>query len=283
MRADAYAKVNLSLRVGPADGSGLHPLRSLVHSIDWADGVDLEEADEDCFDLTGPVAVAADQSNLAVRALEAVRPPGSGPIALRLDKHIPVAAGLGGGSADAAAVLTLAAAHFHLDPGRVIDAAPGIGADVPFCLLGGAAWMEGYGERLTPVRPCEDFAVAVVVPPFPLTTADVYSRWDRLGEPEGIPIDARHLPDSLRGEAPLANDLTPAALDLAPELGDWTSDLHRKWGVPVLMSGSGPSLFGFFATHGEAAEAIDAVQGARAARACLPVAAGVRVEGGRSD
>jgi len=281
MEAEAFAKVNLGLRVRAPDASGRHPLLSLVQSIDWADLVTLHEAEADTFSVTG-LAVPADDTNLARRALEAVRrvAPHPTPAALALDKRIPVAAGLGGGSADAAAVLALASRLFRLpDAGR--DAlAPGLGADVPFCLQGGTALMEGYGERLTPRPPLEGFRLAVVVPPFEIATAAAYRRWDDLGGPEGPAAAGRDLPPSLRAEGSMANDLVPAALSLVPELGDWMADLRRLWDRAVLMSGSGPALFAFFPAAAEAEEAAAAVPGARAARACRPVPRGWQVPSG---
>ncbi len=275
MHADAYAKVNLSLRVRPADRSGMHPLRSLVQSIDWPDRVSLQGAGEDRF-VVGGLEVPAGETNLAWRALEAARSlsPRPSPVLLELDKAIPVSAGLGGGSADAAAVLALAADRFGV-PAAARDAlAPGLGADVPFCLVGGTVWMEGHGERVSPVPADYDYVLAVVVPSFEAPTADVYRRWDQMGGPEGGGLSGRHLPGSLRGHAPLGNDLAVAAVDLFPELGDWIVDVGRLWGVPVLVSGSGPALFGFFATESEAADAAGAVRGARGARVCRPTGSG---------
>lgn len=281
MEAEAFAKVNLSLRVRPRDASGRHPLLSLVQSIDWADTLTLQEAEAYFFGVSG-LTVPADDTNLAWRALEAVRraAPCPLPAALALDKHIPLAAGLGGGSADAAATLVLASRLFGLsDAGR--DAlAPGLGADVPFCLQGGTALMEGYGERLTALPPLSGFWLAVVVPPFEIATAAAYRRWDDLSGPEGPPVAGRDLPPILRPEGSLVNDLLPAALSLMPELGDWLADLRRLWGRAVLMSGSGPALFAFFPSAAEAEEAAVAVPGTRAARACGPVPQGWQVPSG---
>jgi 4-diphosphocytidyl-2-C-methyl-D-erythritol kinase len=276
VQADGFAKVNLSLQVRPPDSSGLHPLRSLVHSVDWPDTVELLDADEDRFTVAGDPSVPADGSNLAVRALEAVRSRGNRrPVALHLEKRIPAEAGLGGGSADAAAVLTLAGRRFGVPRPALESAAPRLGADVPFCLVGGAAWMEGHGEKIGTLPALSGFALAVVVPPLRLATAGVYRRWDRLGGPAGHPVSGRTVPVPLRDHVPLVNDLLPAALDVEPGLGDWIADLERRWGVPVLMSGSGPSLFGFFPTADEASGAVEAAGAVRAGRACLPAARGV--------
>jgi 4-diphosphocytidyl-2-C-methyl-D-erythritol kinase len=279
MMLEAFAKVNLSLRVGSRHASGMHPLRSLVRSVDWCDDVRLAPADADAVTVTGDPEVPADEGNLAWRAVEAVRAaaPGRRPLALSLLKRIPSEAGLGGGSADAAAALVLAARLAGLPVPERDALAPGLGADVPFCLVGGAAWMEGYGERLSPATASDDFALAVVVPPLRLATAAVYRRWDELGEPEGPAPAERGLPVSLRDAGPFGNDLFAAAVHIAPELGDWAADLAQRWGVPVAMSGSGPALFGYFPTLDEAAEAAAAAPpGARAARGCAPVAMGWR-------
>jgi len=281
MEAEAFAKLNLSLRVRPRDRTGLHPLQSLMQSIDWSDRLTFDDADDDALMLRG-LEVPDDESNLAWRALEAVRGAAarSDPAALGLDKRIPVSAGLGGGSADAAAVLALAAARYGLSSEERDALAPGLGADVPFCLAGGTCLVEGHGERLTALPPLAGFVVAMVVPPFEVPTAAAYRRWDDLGGPRGPEVSPRHLPTALREGPPPVNDLLPAAVSLVPELGDWLADLHRAWGQPALMSGSGPALFGLYLSEDEAAEAAAAIPGARAARACRPVPQGWRVPSG---
>lgn len=281
MRAQAFAKVNLSLQVRPPDRTGYHPLRSLVRSIDWADELEISLADDDAFSVDGADGVPADESNLVWRAIEAVRGAGAvrRPVRAHLAKSIPPAAGLGGGSADAAAALTVASRLLRF-VGDLGTLGRELGADVPFCLTGGSAWMEGHGELLSPAPADDDFAVAVIVPPFELPTARVYRRWDELEGPEGPAVDGRDLPASLRDLAPLRNDLTPAAVSLRPELGDWIADVSGIWGQPVLMSGSGSALLGLFPTFEEAADAARSVSGTRAARGCRPVLHGVRVAPG---
>ena len=278
MKAEAFAKVNLSLAVRSADATAMHPLRSLVQSIDWADMLELERADDgDAFAVTGDAP--ADESNLAWRALDAVRRTAErrDPFALMLDKQIPAAAGLGGGSADAATALVLAARAMGLDTGDRDALAPALGADVPFCLAGGSRWIEGYGEIVGDALAPADFALAVVVPRIRLSTPDVYRRWDEMDGPSVVGIDGRSLPVGLRDHGPLSNDLTPAALSLAPDLGDTIADLRTRWGVPVAMSGSGSSLFGYFPTLDEATEAAASAGSMRAARACRPVRVGWRL------
>jgi 4-diphosphocytidyl-2-C-methyl-D-erythritol kinase len=109
--------------------------------------------------------------------------------------------------------------------------------------------------------------VAVVVPPFELSTGDVYRRWDQLEGPVGREVEGRRLPPGLRSYGPLRNDLTPAAIALRPELDDWKEDLASTWERPVMMSGSGPALFGFFTDLDEARSASAAVKAARAVAA----------------
>ena len=131
--------------------------------------------------------------------------------------------------------------------------------------------MEGHGERITSLPFSGDYVLAVVVPPFSLATAEVYRRWDELGGPVGSAPPQRDLPDSLRPHAPLGNDLVAAALDLTPALGDWLADLARAWGRAVMMTGSGPAVFGYFSDEDEAAGALGEASEARAIRMCRPI------------
>jgi len=189
-----------------------------------------------------------------------------------LEKAIPVAAGLGGGSSDAAAAMLALAELRREKRSTVEEVAPAVGADVPFFLIGGTAWMEGYGEMITPARiNTETWALAIAVPSFELRTADIYQAWDRLEGPTGPYLDGKALPPALREFGPFRNDLTPAALRVGPELGDWIEEVADRWERPVAMSGSGPSLFAFFADIDEAEGAIGSLPpSTRASRAVQP-------------
>jgi 4-diphosphocytidyl-2-C-methyl-D-erythritol kinase len=269
------------LRVDTRHAGGLHPVSGLMQSIAWADHLDLEEADEDGFELDGPGP--NDETNLAWQAVERVRARhGTGPpLRLALRKEIPIAAGLGGGSADAAAALVLAVRYLGADEGLPGELAFDLGADVPFSLEGGLAEVGGYGEEVTRIGSGGGYALALVVPPFELATAEVYAAWDRLGGPEGPRVEGPAIPPPLRGVAPLVNDLYPAAVALAPDLADWRADLERAWGRPASLSGSGPALFSFFVDEDEARGAAGAVpHPARAARGAATAARGWRIEGG---
>jgi 4-diphosphocytidyl-2-C-methyl-D-erythritol kinase len=277
MRGRAYAKINLSLRVGSVRPDGYHPIESLVQSIGWFDELTLEGSDADAFVVAGADLPDGDE-NLAWRAIEVMRAGSAPTVRLALDKRIAVAAGLGGGSADAALGLALGANRFGRSWEDAVEAAPSLGADVPFCLAGGTAVISGVGEHVEPIRGGSDYAVAVIVPPFELATPAVYRRWDELGGPTGSELGRRHLPASLRDHAPLVNDLQPAAAAVEPSLGDWLADTARTWGQPVVMSGSGPALFSLFGTHDEAVGAVAELAGVRAAAAVVPVDRGWVIE-----
>jgi 4-diphosphocytidyl-2-C-methyl-D-erythritol kinase len=271
----APAKVNLSLQVRPRDKSGRHPLLTLFQAVTVFDLLDITPDDEDNLSIEG-ADLDNGPENLVWRAVEAIRDrAGRDPRwNIKLVKRIPVAAGLGGGSADAAAALEglrhLLGSTIAAD--TIDEVAVGLGADVPFARLGGTAMGEGYGERLSPIDPPPSgYALAIVVPPFELSTPTVYAAWDRLEGPEGPKLDGRQLPPSLRAQGPLRNDLYPAARSIAGELADWHRDLEGLWDRSVAMSGSGPALFGFFADTEEAADAITvAPTAARAAVAVEP-------------
>lgn len=267
----AFAKVNLSLQVRPIDRTGLHELRSLAQSIDLSDLLVVSRGDEDDFQVDSQEEIPSDESNLAWRAVEAVRMSARFPLMVRLTKRIPVAAGLGGGSANAAAALVAAGGLLGATRDSLLALGPSLGSDVPFCLTGGRLWLEGHGERLTESPMSTDFALAIAVPPFDLSTPAVYRRWDEMDAPGGPEVAGRDLPPSLREHSPFANDLTPAAMNLRPEIADWISDLARRWGRPVAMSGSGPSLFAFFQDREEATQAASEIRGARAALAAEPI------------
>lgn len=257
---EAPAKINLSLLVGPPDRSGFHPLRSLVQTVEWCDTITVEVADgEDRLVVRG-ADLPTGSDNLVWKAVKAlgdavdgVRPP----LDIVIEKRVAVAAGLGGGSSDAAAVLVALADIEGIDGSMLPPVAERIGADVPLFLVGGTCVIEGRGEVVTPRRPgLEGVGVAVVVPPFELSTADVYRTWDALAGPQGPVLGERGVPPVLRSEGPLRNDLYPAAVALRPELSDWRSELESRWGTAVAMSGSGPALFALFPTSEEAADAV---------------------------
>lgn len=256
---ESPAKLNLALLVESPRADGLHPLESLVQTVDWLDLLEVEESDEDSLVVDG--ADLDPEDNLVTRSLEAIRARGFvPPLDVRLDKQIPTGAGLGGGSSNAAATLLAAAEMGRIARSVAEEVAPSIGADVPLFLIGGTMLMGGIGDQVESLQPLTEFAVAVVVPQFELSTAEVYRRWDEMEGPRGETIMPRLLPPGLRDGIPIRNDLTPAAFDLEPTLPDFMADLRSRWGGPVLMTGSGSGCFGFFPDPDEASDAARSVE-----------------------
>ena len=249
-RYEAPAKVNLSLLVSPPRPDGYHPLESMVQTIEWCDLLDVGPGEEGSDSLESDI-----EDNLVERALIELRRDGTvPPLSVRLTKELPVAAGLGGGSSDAAAALLAGsdAGALHVDLHQV---ATRVGADVALFLTGGTLTMTGVGDQIDPLPPLGGFALAVAVPEIGISTQEAYRRWDDLEGPQGTPVPDARLPPPLRGGMPMRNDLLPAALDLAPALGDFMADLASAWGTFVSMTGSGSGCFGYFATEEEASDA----------------------------
>ena len=255
---EAPAKVNLALHVRPPRPDGYHPLESLVQTIGWADELSFRDGEvADSLEVRG-IEVPTDD-NLILKALAAIRAHSRlSPQAVELVKVIPLGSGLGGGSSDAAAALAAGSqiAGLRSMPEGL---AAQVGADVPLFLTGGTLMMSGIGDVIEPRRPLGGFSLAVVVPDFGLSTADVYRRWDEMEGPLGEELEPSGLPPHLREGIPLRNDLLPAALDLEPRLGDLMADLRSLWDGPVGMTGSGSACFGFFGSLDEAEDASKSV------------------------
>lgn len=248
----ARAKINLALHVTGRRADGYHLLDSLVAFADLGDRVTVSSSDSLSLTLTGPMAagLAAEPDNLVLRAARLM---GCG-AAITLEKHLPIASGIGGGSADAAATLAALAELQGCDlPGP--DAVLTLGADVPVCLDGRAARMRGIGEEITPVSLPAGFIV-LVNPGFGLATADVFRALTRRDNPELPKMES--WPDIAALAAYLArcrNDLEPPARALAPMIGTVVEALQAQAGCLIArMSGSGATCFGLFATQ-DAAEA----------------------------
>jgi 4-diphosphocytidyl-2-C-methyl-D-erythritol kinase len=214
MQVEAYAKLTLSLHITGVRADGYHELDALMVSVSEPhDTVSIEPAPHTSLEVTGPYAagVPADPSNLVWRAAETC----GASVAIRLHKGIPAGAGLGGGSADAAAVLVA----LEADP-RLASA---LGADVPFCMRGGAARVRGIGDVLEPVE-LRQRVVLIATPRFGCVTVDVYRAWDELGGPHDE-----------------TNDLEPAAHHVEPRLVAFKHAVERAAGAPAILAGSGSS------------------------------------------
>jgi 4-diphosphocytidyl-2-C-methyl-D-erythritol kinase len=259
-RWEAPAKLNLSLLVSPPRSDGYHPVASLIQTIEWTDFLEFEDIDDSADHLELDHSDLGADDNLVLRALAEARAKAWFPPQLaRLDKQIPVRAGLGGGSSDAAATLLAARLRTGMSGADVVEIATRLGADVSLFLTGGTVTVSGIGEVVSPVRPLSGVAFAVVVPPFRLETAAVYAAWDRLGGPVGETMDRRTVPPPLRDGMPIRNDLLPAAVDVEPDLAEFMAEVRSVWGQPVALTGSGSACFGFFASVNEAQDAADSV------------------------
>jgi 4-diphosphocytidyl-2-C-methyl-D-erythritol kinase len=264
VRTRAPGKVNLSLYVGAPREDGYHPIHSVVQAVSLADEVTLETGgDRDevvCAGIEGP--------NLALRAVELFRDAtgwDGPPVRITIDKLVPLAAGMGGGSADAAAALRLLA-HAAGDPGEgvLLDLATRLGADVPSQLRPGRYLMTGIGDVLERLPDVDEHYV-IVPPPEQLSTPAVYAEFDRL-QKGATPLSA---PESA---TPLfVNDLQPAALSLCPSIAEALDRLREAGAEQALVSGSGPTTFGLFGSASAAQAAAARIPGALAAR---PVDAG---------
>jgi 4-diphosphocytidyl-2-C-methyl-D-erythritol kinase len=292
LRVLARAKLTLSLRVLGRRPDGYHDLEALVVSLEDPHdvlGVCLRPtAGVFLWPISGRAAagVPAGADNLAAVAGRAILqasddadPFAAAGLEIHLHKEIPTGAGLGGGSADAAATL-VAGDHLldlALEPAALTDLAAGLGSDVAFCLVGGTAWMRGRGEVIEPLAPLGQLPLVVAVPPFAVSTPAVYAAWDDLGGPRSE--RAVPTPPELTGLVPdgLANDLEPAAEAVEPRLRPFREALEDLAQAPAVLAGSGSAQAVIVADPGRAtalAREVRARLGARA-WATRPVERGV--------
>ncbi len=249
-REYAYAKINLSLFLGPTRSDGRHQLVTLFDSVGLADELVVTASDA----VDHVVCEGVDGPNLVSDALGALRAAGWAPppLTVTIEKRIPVAAGMGGGSADAAAMLRCAPRLAPVSSAVLAEIAAGLGADVPGQLRPGPSLGTGAGELIEPLPPLSPYGVLVIPRRFPLSTPDVYREADRLG----LPRSAHEL-EALRGSLIAAippwptpelivNDLEPAALSLAPQIGDALDAARGAGADHAIVCGSGPTVIGIF-------------------------------------
>jgi len=262
----AHAKINLNLRIVGRRGDGYHDLESIVQSITLHDRVILESTDSGITLEVDAPGVPADGRNLAWRAAAAL-PGARRGVHIRLEKRIPVGAGLGGGSSDAAATLIGASRLWGLSLPLVelSSIASGLGSDVPFFLTGGTALVTGRGEGIRPLPDSLGYQILVVHDGSALSTAEVYSlAGAALTSATGISRMARFGP-TLTGDPScgveewvrVGNDLEPCARHLCPAIGEIKDRLLHAGAVAAAMTGSGSAVFGVF---------VDSTQARRAER-----------------
>jgi 4-diphosphocytidyl-2-C-methyl-D-erythritol kinase len=260
------AKVNLTLSVLGRRADGYHEIDTVFQAVDLWDTLTAWPAEAltlTCDDPSLPV----DGANLVLRAAEALRPLGRGEgAAFHLQKAIPVQGGLGGGSSNAAAALLLAARLWNLVIGRerLAELGAGIGADVPFFLVGGTARGRSRGDRIEPLPFAGRRALVLGCPPYGVSTREVYegltkrltlpSNGVRLALPlphnwwKGKDFDARR------------NDLEPVAFDLRPELEAFRDGLLSAGAQSAMLSGSGSTVYGVFDEDSQAAQAAEVLR-----------------------
>jgi 4-diphosphocytidyl-2-C-methyl-D-erythritol kinase len=283
------AKVNLQLAVGPPRADGYHPLVTVFHAVSLFDEVTVLPAGKTSLSVSGEdaAAVPRDRSNLAWKAASAlVQAAGlrGSAVEIRITKRIPVAAGLAGGSADAAATLLACNELWQtgLSQRDLSELAAGLGSDVPFALMGGTAVGRGRGEQLTPALASGSYHWALAFGHKGLSTAEVYATCDRLratraasgdrseaGEPElSHPLmTALRSGDPARVGPLLSNDLQAAALSLQPELRRTLTAGGELGALGAIVSGSGPTCAFLASDAAHARELAVALTGAGVCRA----------------
>lgn len=266
--AFAPAKINLFLHVGAPAPDGFHPIASLMVFADVGDRVAAEPAPARRFVVEGPFAAAlagtSEADNLAVRAVEALAGRAGTALPsfkLTLDKGLPVASGLGGGSSDAGAALRLARDVFDLaaSDADLEAVAASLGSDGAPCLWGRPVISQGRGERLSPAPALPSLPAVLVNPRVACPTGAVYRAYDAAVDP-GRPADLPALPPRFETAAAAAsamaacrNDLEAPAVGLVPVIGDVLERLRREPGVLLgRLSGSGATCFALLATDAEA-------------------------------
>ena len=268
----AHAKINLDLRVLGPRPDGYHELRTVFQTIALHDVIE-------CVPREGPLAIECDaagvpldETNLVWRAADALsralrRRPPVRDVLIRLHKNIPLQAGLGGGSTDAAATL-MALARLWNAPVRaaqLTDVAAALGADVPFFLSGGTALGLGRGDEVYPLADLPRHWIVLLVPGFGVSTADAYSRYDseRDLSRAGSAREAQHVPGPWPSRAAqMINDLEAPIARHHPEIEQMRTALRRAGALAAAMSGSGSTVFGLFQKRADALAAVERLSGA---------------------
>lgn len=265
VRFRTHAKVNLFLRVLGLRGDGYHEVETILQVIDLADEFVITPSSEPDLSLDIRFApgrigeLPPQQENLIMRAAEILTERLATPSGVRIEvvKGIPVAAGLGGGSGNAAGALVVLSEMWGLDIERaeILKLAAKVGSDVPYCIDGGTALATERGEKITPLpSPVTEMWFVLGGMNYPLATGDVYAAWDRLDADAEGPHSASLAMAIGAGDLQeiaslLHNDLEPAAFSLRPELEARKEEMGRAGALGAAMTGSGPTMFGIAETE----------------------------------
>ncbi len=271
----ANAKINLGLDVIRKRPDGYHEVRMIMQMLSLHDQVTIEKTDEPGIRLTTNLSfLPNDERNIAYKAARRMQEtfdlPGG--VSIRIEKRIPVAAGMAGGSTDCAAVLRGMNSLYDLglDVEALKDIGVKMGADVPYCIMGGTALSEGIGEILTAAPPMPVCHILVAKPPFSVSTKEVYEglALDQLKEhPDIDGILMALKADDLCGVTKrLANVLETVTMARHPEIGQIKTLMLQNGAMGALMSGSGPTVFGIFANRPSAEQAAQVIRDSSLAR-----------------
>lgn len=271
----ALAKINLGLDVIGTREDGYHLVRMIMQTIDLFDWVTVRKSQKEGISLkTNLNFLPTDEHNIAYQAAELLKKdfPQIGGVEMHIHKCIPVAAGMAGGSTDAAAVLYGMNKLYHLElpMQRLMEYGLKLGADVPYCLLRGTALAEGIGEKLTRLAPMPDCYILIAKPPVSVSTKLVYQSLDALEEPPHPPIDAQirdlEAQDLTALAQHMGNVLEGVTVPMHPEISRIKAMMEEKGAIAAMMSGSGPTVFGIFSEEEKAYEAKAQIRGSGLAR-----------------
>ena len=266
----AMGKINLSLDVVRRREDGYHDVRMIMQTVRMFDRIKMNRIPEPEIRLSANLHfLPTGESNLAYRAAKLMMERHSieSGVSIDLQKYLPVSAGMAGGSTDAAAVLYGMNWMFHLGESQesLMDAAKGLGADVPYCLMRGTALAEGIGEKLTRLPPCPDCYVLLVKPPVSVSTKFVYENLHldentRHPDIDGMQEAIRR--GDLKGVAALAGNVLESVTEPAyPKISELKKTMTEGGALVSMMSGSGPSVFGIFDEEEKAQAVYDQLRG----------------------
>jgi 4-diphosphocytidyl-2-C-methyl-D-erythritol kinase len=266
IRIRAHAKINLDLRVLGTRADGFHELRTVLQAISLHDTITIVPREGPFAIECATAGVPLDRSNLVWKAAQAlwraVRRDGEvRDVAIHLDKRIPLRAGLGGGSGNAAAtVIALARAWgLNVRPPQLADVAAALGSDVPFFLSGGTALGLGRGEEIYPLADLPRHWIVLLIPGFGVSTVDAYNWYDHERDVDrGVVRVPQHVPGPWPSRAAqMINDLEPPIARRHPEIDQMKAALRRAGALAAAMSGSGSAVFGLFQRGADARAAVE--------------------------
>lgn len=271
----ALAKINLGLDVTGTREDGYHLVRMIMQTVDLFDWVTIKKSDGSDIALeTNLNFLPTDEHNIAYQAAKLLKQDFSqiGGVDIRIHKCIPVAAGMAGGSTDAAAVLYGINKLYHLGipMQRLMEYGLKLGADVPFCLFRGTALAEGIGERLTRLAPMPDCSILIAKPPMSVSTRLVYQSLDALREPPHPPVDAQirdlEAQDLRALVMHMGNVLEHVTVPMHPQIEQIKEMMRAQGALAAMMSGSGPTVFGIFTEESKAYEVKEQIRDSGLAR-----------------